>query len=780
MRLLRPPVFFDSHDTRNAYWLTSFLAFYTAVLVTLLVASFFLELSLYHRICIWLSTSLLLSSNFIIWVRMKRGKLQGAGLISVLSLTLMTTVALAMIGTINHSTTSSYFLSIAIASLFLKKRQVISVVLFAAAMLLILFYAEHQLWLPKTLDIYPASSFDLLVWLSTLVLIAVPLYLAISTSRKDTLEAERTAEALATSIRQLQLSQSQLQRLSNKLELRVERRTRELAQSNAELTYQIHERQQAEERYRLVAETATDVILTIDQSNIILSANRAVEKVFGYTTEDVVGQPLTMLVPEHLNVNHLPGLQRFIESRHGHDAWRTRSTRGRHVDGHDVPLEISFGEFILNGEFVFTAFLRDVSERIRAEMMLRETQKTESLGLLAGGVAHDFNNLLAAMLAQASLAMTKMAESEPARSNVEKVMGAARRAADLTRQLLAYSGRGQFEFRSINLNELIGENLHLFNIAIPKRVELQHSFMADLPPIEADSGQMQQVIMNLLLNAVEAIGEDHGYIHITTDVIEIAQENAATANGEGATHLDKTMIDGELHAVKRVNWSALVPGRYVRLSVRDSGCGMSQRTLEEIFTPFFSQKSTGRGLGLAAVHGIVRGHNSALSVSSAAGKGTEFALFFPPLTQEATQPVPHDEPEVKQSEPRDQPLMGKCVLVIDDEEPIREALHDILLLEGVRVICAASGNEGVECFAEAPNEIGLVILDLSMPGMSGTETFYELRKIEPNVRVLLSSGFSEHEASRRFAAQEEIEFIQKPYDAQMLLSKVAQQIQERV
>ncbi len=337
-------------------------------------------------------------------------------------------------------------------------------------------------------------------------------------------------------------------------------------------------------------------------------------------------------------------------------------------------------------------------QRQQAEDAMRQAQKLESLGVLAGGIAHDFNNLLVAMLGQSSLALKQLPAESTAHAHIEKAVGAARRAADLTRQLLAYSGRGQFQVLPVNLNTLLQENLHLFEVAIPKNVRLVSDLAESLPFISGDVGQMQQVVMNLIINAAEAIGRNLGTVRVATNTYYI------------------TPTDVQLW--KYVG-SPLTPGLYATLSVRDNGSGMNAATLSKIFDPFFTTKVTGRGLGLAAVLGIVRSHKGGLRVESKPGQGTTFTLYFPvSMTQPTVQTDVEPEPGAG--------LPRGLVLMIDDEEPVREAVTDILESEGLTVITAPDGRAGLTRYRERQADIQLVLLDLSMPGLSGEETFHEL------------------------------------------------------
>jgi PAS domain S-box-containing protein len=384
---------------------------------------------------------------------------------------------------------------------------------------------------------------------------------------------------------------------------------------------------------------------------------------------------------------------------------------------------------------------RDVTELKRSEEALLQAQKLESLGILAGGVAHDFNNLLAAILGQSSLALRHLPADSPARGHVEKAMAACERAADLTRQMLAYSGRGHFRVEPVSLNSLVRENLHLFEAAVPKGVLLRAELAEPLPLVRGDVGQLQQVLMNLILNAAEAIGERQGTVLVTTGVVDVRAED---------------------HRLWRYTAEPLRPGRYVFVEVRDDGAGMDAATLERIFDPFFTTKFTGRGLGLAAVLGIVRGHAGGLDVTSEPGRGSRFRLVLPTTAAAATAAEAPPAP----------PASDRAVLIIDDESALREAVRDMLGVEGIRSLDAPDGPAGLEILRRSRDEIGLVLLDLSMARMSGEETFREICAVAPEIPVLLCSGYAEAEATRYFEGPQLVGFVQKPYTLARLVEAV--------
>ena len=391
----------------------------------------------------------------------------------------------------------------------------------------------------------------------------------------------------------------------------------------------------------------------------------------------------------------------------------------------------------------------NITERRRAEReqaklqaQLLQVQKLESLGVLAGGIAHDFNNLLTSMLGCASVAERLLPESSPALPALNDVIAAARRAADLTRQLLAYSGKGRFEVRAIDLSEHVEEIAHLMEATLPKKVLLRLELGPNLPAVEADVAQIQQVVLNLVVNGAEAIGDEPGRVLVTTGIQDV---DAA----------DTTDLVGS---------APLAPGRYVFLEVRDTGCGMDDATKARIFDPFFTTKFTGRGLGLAATLGIVRSHGGAVRLSSTPGKGTTFRVLLPASSL----------PVKRNDLPLSTGFAGSgTVLVVDDEKGVRSTLRMLLTPMGFDVLEASDGQEAIDLFVANADAIVLVVLDLTMPVLGGREVFAKLRLIRPGVRVILSSGYDEEEMTRRFGAKGIAGFLQKPYTAAELAEKLS-------
>ncbi|HJV66895.1 MAG TPA: ATP-binding protein [Geomonas sp.] len=340
------------------------------------------------------------------------------------------------------------------------------------------------------------------------------------------------------------------------------------------------------------------------------------------------------------------------------------------------------------------------------------------------------------------LALMQCVADSPLRENLLQIEEAATRASELARQMLAYSGKGRFVIENLNLNGIVGDMVKMLEVSVSKKVDLRCGFAAGLPAISGDATQIRQVVLNLVINASEAIGEESGSVALRT---------YATECDRG--YLSDCFIDDRLPE-----------GIYVVLEVTDSGCGMDRDVVARIFDPFFTTKFTGRGLGMAAVLGIVRGHKGAIRVYSERGKGTTFRLLFPAVAGAATRQ--------REAALPGGPYRGKgTVLLVDDEENIRNLGKEMLERLGFGVLTAGDGREGLAAFSRHGGEIVCVLLDLTMPVLDGRQTFNALRRLRPGLKVIICSGYSEHEVSRKFAGQREVAFIQKPYKLAEVSSK---------
>jgi PAS domain S-box-containing protein len=506
----------------------------------------------------------------------------------------------------------------------------------------------------------------------------------------------------------------------------------------------------SEARLRQVINLVPHFIFAKDADGRFLLANRAAAEAYGTTVDRLIGRTdadFASRAAEAAAFRHDD-----LEVMRTGDA-RTVEERVTDARGRVRQLRTTKIPFTFSGtkRSAVLGVAIDVTEQQAAEEALRRAAKEESLTVLAGGVAHDFNNLLAAILGHAALALKHLPEGGPARRHVEKAADAVERAADLTRQMLAYSGRGRFVVKPTDLNGLVRENLPLLEVALPKSVRLEASLTPGLPAVDADVGQIQQVLMNLIINAAEAVGPGGGRVVVSTGTRDVGPRDEALWRSSG---------------------QPLAPGRYLSVEVVDDGPGMDAETIERIFEPFFTTKFTGRGLGLAAVLGVVRGHGGAVSVESAPGQGTRFRLLFPPGRVAAAE-APKEEAFPGGAKP-------VTLLLVDDEDVVRDMVGELLAHEGVSVISASDGAQGVELYRARRDAIDVVLLDLSMPGLSGEQTFERLREVDPDVTVILSSGYDQDEVSRRFATDGPAGFIQKPFRPQQLLAEIERCVGPRV
>ena len=385
---------------------------------------------------------------------------------------------------------------------------------------------------------------------------------------------------------------------------------------------------------------------------------------------------------------------------------------------------------------------RAEEEKERLEAKVRQTQKLESLGVLAGGIAHDFNNLLVGILGNAELALEQLPEASPARENLKDVERAALQAAEVTKQLLAYSGRRRFEKKEFDLSVLVEGMIRLLRVSVSKNAVLKSEFARDLPAIAGDPSQIRQVVMNLITNASDAIGDKPGEI-----IVKTGRSRTGEDRDGGMTERD-----------------------YIYLEISDTGCGMDAETQEKIFDPFFTTHGLGRGLGLAALQGIVRSHHGFVELESERGRGTTFRIFFPALSM----PVE----TAKEERPSfDQWSGGGTILVVDDNAAVRRLAETVLTRCGFEVLIARDGVEAVEVFREHTESISVVLLDLTMPRMGGAEALDEMLRICPSARVILTSGFDQEDVPARFS-DKLLSFLHKPFRIEDLVEKVREVLEQ--
>ena len=623
---------------------------------------------------------------------------------------------------------------------------------------------------------------------------------------------------------------------------------------------------QSEERFRTLAETATDAIVTIDQNSKILFVNAAIEKVFGYRDTELIGQQLTVLMPEYMRHVHEVSLKRYLDTGKKHISWEAIELPGLHRSGKEIPLEVSFGEFRKNDSHFFTGIIRDITERKRAkeelkqseerykslfedvltgafistpqgqllacnpayarifrfssvdealktdpaslyrepltrqslltqiqknkkienvelemvrkdgttahilanvvgkfndrgeliqiqgyffddtqrrelQQQLMQAQKLDSLGTLAGGIAHDFNNILGIIMGYASFLVRHEVNSAKLSQNAESIIKAASRGAALVKQLLTFARKTEIFFGPVQINDTIEEITKLVGATFPKTVVISTQLQENLPPITADGTQIHQVILNLCINARDALSKS-GTISIST----------RTLSGESVT---SRFLKAEAP-------------EYVQVQISDTGTGMDAVTRQKIFEPFFTTKGPGKGtgLGLALVYGIVESHKGFIDVESELGRGTTFSVFLPVHERRV------DGMRIAQQSTKDVPGGNETILIIEDEEMLRELVKATLASVGYAVLTAQDGEEGVEAFSHHQREVSAVITDLGLPKLSGEEVFKRIRAIDPRAKVIVASGFIDPVVKSEMFKAGVKNFIQKPYLPNEVLSKI--------
>lgn len=502
----------------------------------------------------------------------------------------------------------------------------------------------------------------------------------------------------------------------------------------------------AEERYRQIFERSHEAIVVFrPETEEVLDVNPAACELYGFSREEFVGASL-----EIVSLDVAKGKER-IRATVEQGAMTYSNWRQRRRDGTEIEVEVSAVMIDFGGAPAIASLNRDQSARLAAERdqrqleeKLRETQKLESLGIMAGGIAHDFNNILVGVLGNAAVAVSMTEEGSEIRKTLDRVQTAARRAADLTRELLAYSGRTRIDREEVDLGGLVREMAELLDVSIGAGTSLHFEIDGEISPVLADATQMRQVVMNLITNAAEAMNGAGGRVELRLFETEV--------DAEGIARLDASA-------------PAMSPGRYVCLQASDTGHGMSPEVRGRIFEPFFTTKFAGRGLGLSAVLGIVRGHGGGIGVRSRAGEGSVFSVYLPPAPCGVVVRVPEPETllEMKPG--------GASVLVVDDEAIVLELNAEVLRRAGYAVTAVSGGVAAVKSF-EAGEKFDAVLLDLTMPGLGGAEVFRLLRRMQPGLPIVLTSGYTVDDAPIELLRAERTAFLQKPHTPDELLAKL--------
>jgi two-component system cell cycle sensor histidine kinase/response regulator CckA len=517
---------------------------------------------------------------------------------------------------------------------------------------------------------------------------------------------------------------------------------------------------ESEATFRAHVENSFDVIFTLDAAGNFVFVSPAWERHFGYPVSEVIGKNFAPFVhPDDVQ----PCVEYLTQILGSGKSGTSPVYRVKCADG-------SLLSFVANGmpytdtkgRILFIGVGHDVSEQLQAEQdrldferQLLHSQKLKSLGVLAGGIAHDFNNLLQAVLGNMELASMKLPPDSAPAKFIEHAIDAAKHAAGLTSQMLAYSGKGNFVIKKLDLNELVNNNVGMLRTAVSRAISMDLDTDAHLPPVMADEAQLQQVVMNLITNAAEAIEEQPGFIKLSTGVKDY--DLAALA---GSRLIDKPE-----------------PGRFVYLEVTDNGAGMNEDTQARIFDPFFTTKFTGRGLGMSAVLGIVKGHGGALFVESAPGSGSTITVIFPALESEKIPAAKESEISAEKGAAAEVPLSGTA-LVVDDEKNVLRIAVAIVKHCGFSVIFAHDGVDAINKFREHAEEIDVVLMDLTMPNMDGVAAMDKLRLIKPDAKIILTSGFNELELDERISGPLPSGFIRKPYSLKEVEAELRRVFQE--
>lgn len=505
---------------------------------------------------------------------------------------------------------------------------------------------------------------------------------------------------------------------------------------------------ESEARYRAVTDTASDAIFTIDEASTILFANRAAEKVFGHGVGEMVGRNITMLMPEAYRARHLVAMRRYLETGERHINWRTIDLPGLHRSGAEIPLEVSFGEAILEGRRVFTGIVRDMTERKQTQDALRrsqeelgQSQRMEAIGRLAGGISHDFNNLLTAITGYTDLLLADLAPGDAMRGDLEEIRRTADRASGLTRQLLAFSRRQVLEPKVLDLNRVVAEIEPLLRRIIGEDVHLVTFLEPHLRRIAADPSQLEQVILNLAVNARDSM-PGGGLLTIET------------------SNVDLPPSDQEHHHLR--------PGRYVMLAVSDTGTGMTAEVQAHVFEPFFTTKEMGKGtgLGLSTVYGIVAQSEGAIRVYTEPGVGTTFKIYLP----DAAAP---DLPRAPEPESDAIDLRGtETVLLVEDDPAVRALSRQVLTRYGYSVLEAPAPSQALIVAERHSGPIDLVLTDVVMPEMGGPELVSRLAPLRPGIGILYMSGYTEDAIVTQGVIDASAGFIQKPFSPDALARKI--------
>jgi len=477
------------------------------------------------------------------------------------------------------------------------------------------------------------------------------------------------------------------------------------------LEHEIEQRKRAEERFRLLIETAPTGILICDGQGHITEGNAQLQRMFGYTREQLIGQPIEMLVPEQHRGAHVNRRTDYSSHPQARPMGLGIELHARRKDGTTFPVEISLGPLATDEGMLISSTVVDITERKKLERQVQVSQRLESVGQLAAGIAHDFNNILTAISGNTKLALSELSAEHPARENLSEIEKGSSRATKLVRQILTFSRQDGPKRETVKLTRVVEEALKLLRAGLPAKIEIRTQFDEGLPDVAADSTQIHQIVMNIGTNAAHAMEEHGGTLQVCIEDVHV-DASFARANPD-------------LHE-----------GKYALLSVSDSGCGMERAVLERIFEPFYTTKPKGEGtgLGLSVVHGIMKTHGGTITVNSEVGKGTVFQLYFPATGAAVEEVCPR-------SLQADIHGHGERILYVDDEEPLILLMTRMLGKLGYSVTGCTDPEKAIAIFRSQPDVFDVVVSDLSMPGMTGIDLAREILQIRPGMPVLIASGY---------------------------------------
>ncbi len=514
----------------------------------------------------------------------------------------------------------------------------------------------------------------------------------------------------------------------------------------------------SEEKFRHAFEKSVVGIALADAEGKFIKVNKPFCDIFGYSEQELHNLSINKLTHPDYVQNTMESIKKLLVGEV--DSIQTKKKYIR-KDGSTIwgRVSVSLAQDTASNMMYLIAHVEDITEqkkteadRRQLEEQMQKAQTFKSMGVLAGGVAHDFNNMLTAILGNAYVALIDLPETEPARKYVENIKGAAKRATELSNQMLAYSGKGKFVIDTIDINKIIKEMTNLISSTISKKIVV-HFKLKDSPLlIDADATQIRQIVLNLITNATESIGDNSGKIILSTKAVKCDEEQLRNV------YFNEDVSEGD----------------YAMLEVTDTGMGMDKETLEKVFDPFFTTKFTGRGLGMSSVLGIINGHKGAINVESKLGHGARFTILLPRSKEKKPTLNNFDTEEL------DDWNVSGTILIVDDEQSVSDVASDMIEKLGLNTLVVNDGLSAIEIFRKNASVIDCVLLDLSMPLMDGKECLKELQKIRKDVKVILTSGYDKHEFSQRMTDSGIVGFVQKPFSMVSLKRAIMSALERKV